>query len=55
MQRNSSGGALVAAAVILGASILGSAYWLALAIDRGSAEIAELNQALKTADRKSVV
>ena len=49
MQRNSSGGALVAAAVILGASILGSAYWLALAIDRGSAEIAELNQALKTA------
>jgi len=49
MQRNSSGGALVTAAVILGASILGGSYWLAQAIDRGSAEIAELNQALKTA------
>jgi len=49
MQGNSSGGALVAAALILGASILGGAYWLAMAIDRGSAEIAALNQALKTA------
>ncbi len=49
MQGNSSGGALVAAALILGASILGGAYWLAMAIDRGSAEIAGLNQALKTA------
>ena len=49
MQRNSSAGALVTAAVILGASILGGSYWLALAIDRGSAEIAELNQALKAA------
>jgi protein-disulfide isomerase len=49
MQGNSSGGALLAAALFLGASILGGAYWLAMAIDRGSAEIAGLNQALKTA------
>jgi protein-disulfide isomerase len=49
MQGNSSGGALVAAALFLGASILASAYWVATAIDRGSAEVAGLNQALKTA------
>jgi len=49
MQGNSSGGALVAAALILGASILGGSYWLAMSIDRGSAELAGLNQALKTA------
>jgi protein-disulfide isomerase len=49
MQGNSSGGALVAAALLLGASILAGAYWVATAIDRGSAEVAGLNQALKTA------
>ena len=49
MQGNSSGGALVAAALFLGASILASAYWVATAIDRGSAQVAGLNQALKTA------
>ena len=35
--------------LFLGASILASAYWVATAIDRGSAEVAGLNQALKTA------
>jgi protein-disulfide isomerase len=49
MQGNSSGGALVAAALILGASILGGTYLLAAAIDRGSAELADLNKSLKTA------
>ena len=49
MQGNSSGGALVAAALFLGVSILASAYWVATAIDRGSAQVAGLNQALKTA------
>jgi protein-disulfide isomerase len=48
MQGNSSGGALVAAALILGASILGGTYLLAMAIDRGSAELAGLNKSLKT-------
>ena len=49
MQGNSSGGALVAAALFLGVSIMASAYWVATAIDRGSAQVAGLNQALKTA------
>jgi len=48
MHGNSSGGALVAAALILGASILGGAYLLATSIDRGSAELAGLNESLKT-------
>ncbi|MBW2542409.1 MAG: thioredoxin domain-containing protein [Deltaproteobacteria bacterium] len=48
MQGNSSGGALVAAALILGASIVGGAYLLAGAMDRGSAELAGLNKSLKT-------
>ena len=47
MQGNSSGGGLVAAALILGASILGSAYMLTMSIDRGSAQLAGLNEALK--------
>lgn len=49
MQGHSSSGGLVAAALILGASILGSAYWLAMSIDRGSAELAGLNESLKIA------
>jgi protein-disulfide isomerase len=49
MQGHSSGGALVAAALILGASILGGAYLLAMSIDRGSAELAGLSESLKTA------
>jgi protein-disulfide isomerase len=49
MQGNSSGGGLIAAALILGASFLGGAYLLAMSIDRGSAEIAGLNESLKIA------
>ena len=49
MQGNSSSGGLVAAALILGAAILGSAYWLATSIDRGSDQLASLNESLKTA------
>jgi len=47
MQGNSSGGGLVAAALILGASILGSAYMLTMSIDRGSAQLAGLNESLQ--------
>jgi protein-disulfide isomerase len=49
MQGHSSGGGLVAAALILGASILGGAYLLTMSIDRGSAQLADLNESLKTA------
>ena len=49
MQGHSSGGGLVAAALILGASILGGAYLLTMSIDRGSAQLAGLNESLKTA------
>jgi protein-disulfide isomerase len=49
MQGNSSGAGLVAAALILGASILGGAYLLSMSIDRGSAEFAGLNESLKVA------
>ncbi len=49
MQEHSSGGALVAATLILGASILGGAYLLAISIDRGSAQLAGLNESLKVA------
>jgi len=49
MQGNSSAGGQVAAALILGASILGGAYWLAMSIDRGSDQLAGLNESLKTA------
>jgi protein-disulfide isomerase len=49
MQGNSSAGGLVAAALILGAAILGSAYLLATSIDRGSDQLASLNESLKTA------
>jgi len=49
MQGSSSNGGLVAAALILGASLLGSAYLLATSIDRGSAEIASLHESVKTA------
>jgi protein-disulfide isomerase len=49
MQGHSSGGGLVAAALILGASILGGAYLLAMSIDRGSAQLADLNESLKIA------
>jgi protein-disulfide isomerase len=49
MQGNSSGGGLVAAALILGASILGGAYLLTMSIDRGSAQLAGLNESLKAA------
>jgi protein-disulfide isomerase len=49
MQGNSSGGGLVAAALILGASILGGAYLLAMSIDRGTAELAGLSESLTVA------
>jgi len=49
MQGQSSGGALVAASLILGASILGGAYLVTMSIDRSSAELAGLNESLKTA------
>jgi len=49
MQGNSSGGGLVAAALILGASILGGAYLLTMSIDRGSAQIAGLSESMKLA------
>jgi len=49
MHGNSSGGALIAAALILGASILGGAYLLAMSIDRGSAELSGLTESVKTA------
>ncbi|MFV1978842.1 MAG: hypothetical protein ACC649_05775, partial [Myxococcota bacterium] len=49
MQGNSSGGALVAAALILGASIVGGAYLLTMSIDRGSAQLVSLNESLKAA------
>ncbi len=49
MQGQSSGGALVAVALILGASILGGAYLLAMSIDRGSAQLVEINESLKVA------
>jgi len=49
MQGYSSGGGLVAAALILGASILGGTYLLAMSIDRGSAQLAGLNESLKAA------
>ncbi len=49
MQGHSSGGGLVAAALILGASILGGAYLLAMSIDRGSTQLADLNESLKIA------
>jgi protein-disulfide isomerase len=49
MQGNSSAGGLVAAALILGGSILGSAYLLATSIDRGSAQLASLNESVKAA------
>ena len=49
MQGNSSIGGLIAVALILGASILGGAYLLTTSIDRGSAELASLNESLKTA------
>jgi protein-disulfide isomerase len=51
MQGHSSGGGLVAAALILGASILGAAYLLTMSIDRGSAQLAGLSESLKTAAR----
>jgi len=49
MQGNSSAGGLLAAALILGAAILGGAYLLATSIDRGSDQLASLNESVKTA------
>ena len=49
MQGHSSGGGLVVAALILGASILGGAYLLTMSIDRGSEQLAGLNESLKIA------
>ncbi len=49
MQGRSSGVGTVAAALILGASVLGAAYLLAMSIDRGTAQIADLNESVKTA------
>jgi protein-disulfide isomerase len=49
MQGSSSGGALVAAALITGASVLGGAYLLSMSVDRGSAHLATLNDSLKVA------
>jgi len=52
MKGNSSGGGLVASALILGASILGGAYLVTMSIDRGTAQIAGLNESLKTAAKE---
>jgi protein-disulfide isomerase len=49
MQGSSSGGALVAAALIMGASIVVGAYLMATSIDGGSAQLADLNGSLKVA------
>ncbi len=50
MQGHSSGGGgLIASALILGAAILGGAYWVTTSIDRSTAQIADLNESLKTA------
>jgi len=49
MQGSSSGGALVAAALITGASVLGGAYLLSMSVDRGSAQLATLNESQKVA------
>jgi protein-disulfide isomerase len=49
MHGSTSGGALVAAALFMGASVLGGAYLLSMSIDRGSAQLATLNDSLKVA------
>ena len=49
MAQGSSGGALIAAALILGGSLLGGSYLVAGSIDGAAGRIAELNGAIQTA------
>lgn len=49
MAQGSSGGPLIAAAVILGGALVGGSYLLASSIDRGTAELAELRGSLESA------
>jgi protein-disulfide isomerase len=49
MAQNSSGGALIAASLILGAALLAGSYLVASSIDRGAAEVANLKGAIQTA------
>ena len=47
MANGSTGGPLVAAALIIGASLVGASYLVATSIDRGTAEIGELKTAME--------
>jgi hypothetical protein len=49
MAQGSSGGALIAAALILGGSVVGASYLVATAIDRGAGQVTILNASLVTA------
>jgi hypothetical protein len=49
MAQGSAGGALIAAAVILGGSLIGGSYLVANSIDRGASELASLRSAVQTA------
>jgi hypothetical protein len=49
MGQGSSGAALIAAALIIGSSLVGASYMLVTAIDRGAGEVATLNTSLKSA------
>ena len=46
MARDSSGGALIAAALLLAGSVLGAGYFMSQSIDRGTAELGELTAAV---------
>jgi len=48
MTQGTSSAALIAAALILGGSVVGASYLLAGAIDRGSGEVAALNVSLNS-------
>ena len=52
MAKGSSGGALIAAALILGGSLLGASYFIAGSIDRVSGEIGSLKSAVTTVAAK---
>ena len=49
MAQQSSAGGLIAAALILGGSLLGGSYLVSASIDRGATELAALSGAIKTA------
>ncbi len=53
MAQGSSSAALIAAALILGGSVVGASYLLAGAIDRGAGEVAILNASLESAMEKA--